>query len=464
MSQICQRTFFNMENYKEGLLGDQAAAFDALKFFIDTTQGGMFLLDGYAGTGKTYLMNVVIHYVNQNSHRQILVTAPTHKAVKVIRSYVKAAVDFATIHSALGLKEQIVGYGKQIFVRDKFAPCNLYDYQFLIVDETSMLADELFEEIQIFASRGLKVLFVGDSLQIPPVSKPDALPFDKDFRVLENIGYTKMEEIIRQKEGNPIIEHSFKIREFIYRPLPVPDRTEYVTEHGRVTQIPANIADNYIREMILPEFKSEKFKHDSDHVKILAWRNKTVDKYNNMIREYIYGQEALAKILPGERLIAMEPLIEDRAVIIHNSEEMEVADYSIKTLEINEEDKLNYYHAAVDVVREDTPYTKFMVKILHEDSEELFDELLEILRQYALSKRQGTGEAKMAWMDFYEFKKEFFTVRYSYAITCHKSQGSTYDIAVVLESDIDANHKIYEKNRILYTASTRPRQDLIIIY
>lgn len=454
-----------MENYKIGLLGDQAEAFDALRLFIDAPQGGMFLLDGYAGTGKTYLMSVVINYVQSNSHRPILVTAPTHKAVKVIRGYVKAAVDFSTVHSALGLKEHIDGYGKIKFVRDKFAPCNLFDYQFLIVDETSMLADELYDELDVFVSQGLKVLFVGDSLQIPPVNKPDALPFDKDFRKERGIGYSKMEAIIRQKEGNPIIEHSFKIREFIYRPVPVINRNNAFNKKGSIVFVPVAQGDQYIQEHILPEFKSEKFQKDSDHVKLLAWRNKTVDKYNNMIRTYIHGQENLARILPGERLIAMEPLIDEKRVVIHNSEEMKVLDYIIDSMPIGDNvGSLGYYFARVNVTRDDDPYTEFMVKILHEESEELYKEILEWLRKTALDKRQGSGEARMAWMDYYEFKREFFAVRYAYAITCHKAQGSTYDITVVMESDIDANFKTYEKNRIFYTACTRPRQDLIIIY
>jgi len=176
-----------MNNYKQGLLGDQAEAFDAIKFFIDSSQRGMFLLDGFAGTGKSYLTDLIIKYVQENSHRPIIVTAPTHKAVKVIRNFIGSKVEFATVHSALGLREEIDGFGKQKFVRDKYEPCKLQDYQFLIVDETSMLADELYYEISSFADQGMKVLFIGDSLQIPPVNKPDALPFDKDVRLSANI-------------------------------------------------------------------------------------------------------------------------------------------------------------------------------------------------------------------------------------------------------------------------------------
>jgi len=453
-----------LEKIKDNLLGDQPQAFDALKIFIDQPVGGMFLLDGYAGTGKTYLMNVVIQYIYETTKRNILVTAPTHKAVKVIRQYVSdSRTDFATVHSALGLKEVIDDNGAQQFVKDLFSKCRLDQYQFLIVDETSMLEDELYEDLKIYASHGLKILFVGDSLQIPPVNKPDAIPFNKDLRKQEGIGYIKMDEIIRQAAGNPIIDYSFKIRKNIYRPIPVPDRSDCVTDQGVVALIKAKDGLRFIKEIILPEYTSTEFSTDNDHIKILAWRNDTVDYYNDLIRAHIHGQEKLAKILPGERLIAMEPLVEDRQTLIHNSEEMEVLDHIIDEMKFGDE-IMKYYYAHVNVMREDAPYTEFKVNIIHEDSEDRYNELLSLQAEYAKSLPYGSYPAREAWRDFWTFKRTFFWVRYSYAITCHKSQGSTYNIAVVMENDIDASHNTYEKNRILYTACTRPRGDLVIIY
>lgn len=451
-------------NYKESLKGDQGDAFDAIRMFIDNPVGGMFLLDGFAGTGKTYLMNVVIQYIGDVTKREILVTAPTHKAVKVIRQHVHdSRVDFATVHSALGLKEHIDAHGKISFVKDYNKKCRLDRVQFLIVDETSMLADELYDEIQAYASQGLKVLFVGDSLQIPPVNKPDSIPFDRDMRLQDGIGHTKMESIIRQDAGNPIIDHSFKIREMIYRPDPVPIKKGNMTKQGSVQFVPRSSKDSFIIKEILPEYTSEEFTRDNDHVKILAWRNKTVDKYNTLIRRHIYDQNDLAKYLPGERLIAMEPLMEEEAVAIHNSEEMEIMDYEIK--DWDEGGRIfKYYSTHVNVFRDGEGWTEFMVKLIHEDSEEDYNNLLKLQASYAKSLPRGSFDARSAWIDFYAFKRTFFWVRYSYAITCHKSQGSTYNIAVVMEDDIEMNRNTYEKNRILYTACTRPRRDLVVIY
>ena len=142
---------------------------------------------------------------------------------------------------------------------------------------------------------------------------------------------------------------------------------------------------------------------------------------------------------------------------------MEILEHEIKNWDAWRHE-FKYYHARVNVIRDNDPYSEFWVRIIHEDSEEDYKEMQEWLVGRAKGYKQGSGDAKMAWMDFYEFKRTFFWVRYAYAITCHKSQGSTYDIAVVLESDIDKNAKTFEKNRILYTACTRPRKDLIVIY
>lgn len=209
-------------------------------------------------------------------------------------------------------------------------------------------------------------------------------------------------------------------------------------------------------------YKSPEFKTNPDHVKILAWRNKTVNSYNKVIREAIYGQVDLARILPGDKLIANEPILDGKIVIINNNEEMEVLGHTIKEHDLGES-QLKYYNAHVNVYREGI-YTEFYIKILHEDSQQEYDTILNLQKQFALSKKQGSFHAREAWVDYYGFKRIFADVKYNYAITCHKSQGSTYKNVVVLEQDIDRNSKTYEKNRVFYTACTRPSENLYIVY
>jgi len=452
-----------LSELEDELRGDQAMAFEAIKIFLQQPRGGMFLLDGYAGTGKTYLMDYVVRHIQDETRMPIIITAPTHKAVRVLRNHVSTDVAFATIHSALALRENIDGYGVITFIRDPRVRCKLYDVQFVVVDEASMLPDEVYDELLIFREQGLKILFVGDSVQIPPVNQPDALPFDKQIRQSDGMGYIKMEEIIRQDEGSPIIDHSFKIRQFIHRPIPVINRVSKKTKQGKLGFIKFQDLDEFLCDFILPMFKTEEFEKDPDFVKLLAWRNTTVDKYNKLIRQHIYEQKDLAKILPGEKLVATEPFFYDDMIIIHNNEEMEVLDFTIEKEDLEEYD-IKYYNTKVAVARDWDPYSEHYIRIIHEDSEKEWRDLLNLLKQYALSKKQGTFEAKSAWIDYYSFKKKFHDVKYNYAITCHKSQGSTYNTAVVLEQDIDTNRNTFEKNRVFYTACTRPSKNLYVIY
>ena len=83
------------------------------------------------------------------------------------------------------------------------------------------------------------------------------------------------------------------------------------------------------------------------------------------------------------------------------------------------------------------------------------------LKAYAITKKGY--DAKKAWVKYYEFMRQFADVGYNYAITCHKAQGSTYKNVFIIEDDIDTNQNIFERNRIKYTAYTRPTDKLFVI-
>jgi ATP-dependent exoDNAse (exonuclease V) alpha subunit len=94
------------------------------------------------------------------------------------------------------------------------------DYTHIIVDEASMTNDEIFDILVPLAlEQGKKILFVGDSMQIPPVGQKFAMPFDKEVRKRYGIEVSTLNTIIRQEEGNPIIEFATYIRNHIYRPI-----------------------------------------------------------------------------------------------------------------------------------------------------------------------------------------------------------------------------------------------------
>jgi len=125
----------------------------------------------------------------------------------------------------------------------------------------------------------------------------------------------------------------------------------------------------------------------------------------------------------------------------------------------NEDGTLKYYEARVSYLNDDEKKVHYYIDILHEDSESYFNVLAGKLKKIAIEKR---GKEK-SWIKYYEFIRRFADVSYAYAITAHKSQGSTYNTAFVLEDDIDVNTNIVERNRIKYTAYTRSSKKLYVL-
>jgi hypothetical protein len=102
---------------------------------------------------------------------------------------------------------------------------------------------------------------------------------------------------------------------------------------------------------------------------------------------------------------------------------------------------------------------KVNIEILHEDSQEDFTRLANILKNRAIQKK---GKDK-SWIHYYTFLRRYADISYGYSITAHKSQGSTYNTTFVLEDDIDMNLDIVERNRIKYTAYTRSSKKLYVL-
>src|SRR5664279_5443518 len=134
------------------LKAQQAVAFEDIRIFIEIGSG-MHLLTGAAGTGKTFTLREVVEYAIMK-HIKVIVTAPTNKAVKVLKKMVDLKVIFATIHSALGMKEFIDPHGVLSFKADPKAGYPAEDYDLIIVDESSMLDDTIFAELVHLKGRG----------------------------------------------------------------------------------------------------------------------------------------------------------------------------------------------------------------------------------------------------------------------------------------------------------------------
>jgi hypothetical protein len=218
----------------------------------------------------------------------------------------------------------------------------------------------------------------------------------------------------------------------------------------------------FFRDIMLPLYKSPNYERDLDYIKCVAWRNDTVNKVNKIIREFLFG-ENLPKIIVGDKLIMDAPVIEDRKILISTNSEAEILKVEIDQEVLSEDYTLKYYKTDVRVYEEGI-FNQYRLRIIHEDSEKVFDKLCQLQAALAKSYPKGSYQQKSAWIDFYQFKESWHSIKYSYCITAHRSQGSTYENAVVLEYDLMTNRNIYERNRIFYTACTRPSKNLYIVY
>jgi len=442
------------------LRGDQPKAFESIRDFLQGDDK-MHLLSGAAGTGKTFTLGEVVQYVKVKRLRS-LITAPTHKAVKVLKALINSDENYSTIHSALGMKEVISDHGAISFKVDPKMDYPAEKYDLIIIDEASMLDDAIFEELVNLSERNKKILFVGDPYQIPPVNHIHAKPFLKSIQAQYKIRVSTLNEIIRQAEGSPIIAYASSIRMDIHKPVQIFNSQEVQNDLGAVFTLPMTERITFLNS-VLPLFKSVEYKNDIDHIKVIGWRNITVDTYNKLIREYIFG-ENIPKIIVGDKLIADAPVVEGRQVLISTNEEMEVQDVKIAEEELSEEFILKYYKIKVRVLGRSDKYVQYMLRIIHEDSEKIFDKICRLQVHLAKSFPIGSYKARSSWMDYYEFLNHWHKMKYSYCITAHKSQGSTYNTAYILAWDILMNNDTTERNRILYTACTRPSRTLYVEY
>jgi len=466
----------------ESLNSDQKTAFKDLRDFIcDKGDDSVYVLKGWAGTGKTYCVSVLVRYVLEVIHPthnwyRIAVTGPTNKSVRVIKKtsgLKNPRVSFQTIHKMLGLTERITKEGVQEFVNQGDFQPKIKTVKLLIIDEVSMLNDDLFQEVLKYRDR-IKIICMGDPAQIPPVGRPDCIPFREELAAGYRIKTLTLKQIMRQKKDNAIIESSVAIRSELGRSKnPVEPITKLNEKGEGIEFLNLNIPETRkgFSEILRRYFVTDEFKKDSEYAKIIAWRNKTVATMNDVIRKVIYGDEALeSKILVGEKLIANNPIIQGESIVLNTNDEFSVDSFVIDSddLRYHVSDHpdaepfpitLKYYETVVSYLDDEDETVRVNIQILHEDSEMDFKKLANLLKLRAIEKK---GKDK-SWLVYYNFLRKYADVNFAYAISAHKSQGSTYNTTFVLEDDIDMNWEIVERNRIKYTAYTRSSRKLYVL-
>jgi exodeoxyribonuclease-5 len=417
---------------------DQRAAVDETHKFIDGPEM-FFNLEGGAGTGKSTSVQTTV----RETRAKIILTAPTNKATKVLRQMAEeeldGAVDTATIYSTLGLRLDNNGELKEIVAAEDANRAGNYDV--VVVDEGSMINRNLFKHIRRTAvEENVKFLFMGDKAQLPPINEE----YSEIFGLAYKRSLTKVE-----RHDNQILTLANHLRDCQFAGAQLNLASNH-GEDGGVYKL------NYkkLREKACEAFTSDNYLANPGSIKLIAWRNATVNVYNELIREAMYGAKiaAEAPFQIGERVVVCQPIMSaDRSETVMTTDE----EGTVETIDVVQHpiyQGLTCYKIEVDPEFGEGWVTCY---VIHPRSAK---DHAAMLGDLANKAKDGRGR----WPAFWDCKESIHDVRPCHAITAHRAQGSTYESVFVDAGDIMVNRRPLERLQCLYVACSRPSRVLVI--
>ncbi len=433
-------------------------------FLFDTNSNALFLLKGYAGTGKTTIISTVVNNLWKAGKKAVLL-APTGRAAKVISGYSKKQA--FTIHKKIYFPKK-EGNGGVSFVMQP----NKHINTVFIVDEASMISDarqnsKLFENGSllddliafVYSGKNCKIVFIGDTAQLPPVKltispalEADKLSFDFNKEVTE----IELDEVVRQQQNSGILANATDLRLLIQNNV-----TDFKFDINYPDII--RLEDSYdIQDAITQAYDGDIGVEDTAFI---VRSNKRANQYNDQIRTKIRGQEN--EISTGDYVMIVKNnyfWLKDSssAGFIANGDICEVM--RINTIK----ELYGFKFAEVEVRMIDYPdmnsfETVLLLDTLSSESPSLSYEESNKLYQ---AVKEDFADEKSKYKQFMGVKKnKYFNalqVKFSYAMTCHKSQGGQWN-TVFIEQPYLPDGPSVEYLRWLYTAVTRAQDKLYLI-
>lgn len=401
---------------------DQSALIDDLMAFFDDDRQ-YYLLSGQAGVGKTTCMRYFADaLLDKHPDLKICMSAPTNKAVSVLdKSVDNPDLTYKTIYSLLGLRMQANGEVKELqdSGQDKIG-----SYDLVIIDEGSMISSTLIDYIMKKTRLAdTKIVMIGDKQQLPPVNETES-PIWKQF----DLNY----------ELTEVMRHQNAILTFVQSIRGNPD-PDFVSP-GKQVALDED-EDTFIGKI---QYLAEKGKFHDGTAKAIAWRNVTVTALNELIRDAYPATKSPDKFIIGDRVVMKEPIIVADQTVAATDEEGTVQ--SVIVTNHNTYMMLKAWRLSILMDSPDTPLVTAYV--IHEDSKAMMDGMLEDFKQ------------KKLWKQFWKLKEAFNDVAYSYALTAHRSQGSTFEHVFVDAGDIQLNRNREERAKCLYVACSRASKSL----
>ena len=400
------------------LTEDQQNAYDKMVEFILSPTDNVFVLTGYAGTGKSTLISklkenfssliatkkLISGVTHEREELALNFTATTNKAAEALASIVDEEV--TTVHSFLQIRiKKDYQTNKSELNTTNVKECAP---MVLVVDEASYIDNQLLDVIMSVTAK-VKVIFVGDASQLTPVSHKHSPVFARNWPS------AKLEKVVRQADGNPIIELSQSFRNVVNGG----DFFSFVPD-GKAIH---HLNDVDFQTAIQGEFSRDTWTQKDS--KILAWTNKTVIAYNETVNKVISGSSAFSA---GDYAICNEYFPRRTGRDLKTGESVLIHQVAPAT-----EHGVEGYHITLS-----DRYTHFMPKNITDKQ-----------------KRVSQARKTKALSIIEDINKNWIDLRAAYACTINKAQGSTYDAVFIDLDDVSRCRNPNQLARMLYVAVSR---------
>jgi ATP-dependent exoDNAse (exonuclease V) alpha subunit len=433
------------------------------EFCTNEDNNEIFVLKGYAGTGKTTVISTIVNNVTEINKKYVLL-APTGRAAKVISNYSQKPA--FTIHKKIYFPKKVAG-GVSFTMQQ-----NKYKNTLFIVDEASMISDSntdsnafekgsLLDDLisYVYSGTNCKMILLGDTAQLPPVNLDISPALNIDtlgMHYNKEIKHIEFDEVMRQEEKSGILFNATELRDVLKEEL-----YESFKFNLKGYKDIIRLTDGYdIQDAINSAYSN----YSIEDTAFIVRSNKRANQYNEQIRTRILDKDS--ELSTGDFLMVVKNNYfwlkdSDDAGFIANGDIIEVLEiFSILEL-------YGFKFAKVKIRMVDYPNqipleTVLLLDTITSESPSLTYEESNKLYQEVLLDYEGETKYKK----FQKVKEnEFFNalqVKFSYAITCHKSQGGQWN-TVFIEQPYLPNGIDKDYIRWLYTAITRAKDKLYLI-
>ena len=457
---ILQKSFPFNPTLKQTIFFEKVA-----NFATNSDSNELFVLKGYAGTGKTTLISTLVENLISVNKKYVLL-APTGRAAKVIANY--SGKPAFTIHKKIYFPKKNSSGGVS-FTRQ----VNKHKNTIFIVDESSMISDvntdsksmdsnSLLDDLMsyVYSGENCKMILLGDTAQLPPVHLDVSPALNIETLVTyynKEVLHIELDEVMRQEENSGILYNATLLREILKNHFI--DSFQFNVKGFKDI---VRLTDGYdIQDAINTAYS----KDGMEETAFIVRTNKRANQYNQQIRNAILFRES--DLSAGDFMMVVKNnyfwLKEtDEAGFIANGDIIEI-------LEIHKIQELyGFKFAKVKIRMVDYPNQKPFETILlldtvtsvspsltYEESNRLYQE---VLQDYENEGPKYKQVQKVKENEYFNALQ----VKFSYAITCHKSQGGQWNTVFVeqpyLPDGVDRDYI-----RWLYTAITRAKEKLYLI-